>query len=94
MAFIGLHHFEKVGIETGIRLSSEKRKDQEKKNEQEMNAIIEGKGTALGALFPKLFNAGWTILKVAAASVVLFVVLIFALIMKVSREIFISTYPR
>lgn len=59
-----------------------------------MNAIIRGTGAALGAFLPKLMKAGWTVTKVTAASVAIFVVMMFALILKVSREIFISTYPR
>lgn len=59
-----------------------------------MNAMIKGTGAAPGVLLPKLMKASWTVTKVTAASVAIFVVMMFALILKVSREIFISTYPR
>lgn len=59
-----------------------------------MNAMMKGAGVALGALMPKIMKASWTVTKVIAASLVLFVVMMAVLILKVSREIFISTYPR
>lgn len=55
---------------------------------------MKGAGVALGALMPKIMKASWTVTKVIAASLVLFVVMMAVLILKVSREIFISTYPR
>jgi len=59
-----------------------------------MKAIIAGIVRALGAGIPKLVMAGWAMTKFVAKTAGILIVVMITLILRVSRDIFITTYPR
>lgn len=73
--------------------SSEEASKREKK-EQTMKAIISGVARALGAGIPRIAMAGWAVTKFTVRTVVILLVVMIALILRISRDIFITTYPR
>lgn len=59
-----------------------------------MKAIMTGVARALGAGIPKMAMAGWTVTKFTVRAAVILVIVMIALILRISRDIFITTYPR
>ncbi len=59
-----------------------------------MKAIMTGIVRALGAGIPIMAKAGWAVTKFTVKAAGILLVVMIALILRVSRDIFITTYPR
>lgn len=75
-------------------MASSEEAGKREQNEQTMKAIMTGIVRALGAGIPKVAAASWVVTKVTVKTVGILIVVMIALILRISRDLFITTYPR